>query len=906
MYNKVLRMKRLADENIAEFSLNKLRILNNRWFLYFAFFFFGIIISLTWYEADSFIARGDTYPKINSVETFLKSFYLWSDEHFGYFNPASSVIYHWALWALLEIIFGASLGQTIFYGLMIGGSMLWIYLLTIKFFNNKLAGVLSSLFYVFNFFFVNYSYAQTVSYSAFFIPLLVLLTTNIVDKMKKQLNHIRETVIFLIVASTAIPILYVNPAALYTTIMTVASFWVFYFVTNKDIRKRIAINLFTICISSAILLSWFIFVNYTYLVYSNSSLEFVTETNWQWSHARLTLPNVLRLDGAWAWDDYRDPFYKALYENPFMLTTSYIPISLSFAAFGFAVLKRDEHFWQILFFSTSIALIILFLTNSTNQLGQFVYDVLPYSFTLREPYTKLLPPLVFFMSLLIAYSIKAILSKASFIGKIRSNSPGNNFYIRNRWKGLITIILGSLLLANGSQLIGKNHLESIILPGYGDDFSIYSKPPQYWSEAAKWINQQPGDWKVLFLPNNDYYQMPYDWGYYGVDFLSFYIDKPVVMQQYNYLLPKETTDSIGLIYKTISANDTVTFQHLLDIYNIRYILQRNDVLNDFGERKIIDPALIKSFLSSQNEITKVKQFGKLDIYEFSGLHTMLLSSGVDYDRTKESVTNFDTFNGWYQNLPQIQHLDIDSEQKRIMTATLDQRPSVWATVNSPILLASYYSKYTWEFNIEGENVHKLHIKVAEYDKSQKLLETRQVRSIGDGTISPRQVTVNHVPNNPNTAFIQLQIWHGYNTTKSLPNVIRISDVRLYEEKPSIISISENNDASQEPNKFKLNPTSYRFSLRSDVSGLLILDQVYDPLWQATIGTNIIPSQPVYGVFNGFPIDGDIYEEVTIEYKPQRAFNILLLLSTFMMIICLVIAIRPSFIDKISNTLKTRH
>ena len=340
---------------------------------------------------------------------------------------------------------------------------------------------------------------------------------------------------------------------------------------------------------------------------------------------------------------------------------------------------------------------------------------------------------------------------------MRSASDNDKPSTQNGLKGLLAIVLSFLLLVNGSQLIGKNHLDSIILPSHKDSFGIYSKPPQYWNEAAKWINQQPGNWKVLFLPNDDYYQMPYDWGYYGVDFLSFYIDKPVIMQQYNYLLPKEITDSVGLIYKTILENDTATFQHLMNLYNIRFIMQRNDIIHDFEGRKIIDPILIKSFLSSQIGVVKVRQFEKLDIYEFTNLNTTILSATTDYGSMKESITNFDTFDGWYQNLQQIQHMDIKLKPKPIMTVTLDQKPTVWATINSPILLANYYSTYIWRLNIEGDNVHKLHIKVAEYDKNQKLLDAKQVQGIGSGTINPKQITVSYIPKAPNITFIQLQI-----------------------------------------------------------------------------------------------------------------------------------------------------
>jgi hypothetical protein len=54
------------------------------------------------------------------------------------------------------------------------------------------------------------------------------------------------------------------------------------------------------------------------------------------------------------------------------------------------------------------------------------------------------------------------------------------------------------------------NFESQALP-----FSSHVKVPDYWYQAADWINYQPGDGRVLLTPLNDFYQMPNSWGNYS-------------------------------------------------------------------------------------------------------------------------------------------------------------------------------------------------------------------------------------------------------------------------------------------------------------------------------------------------------------------------------------------------------
>src|SRR5665811_1614519 len=93
--------------------------------------------------------------------------------------------------------------------------------------------------------------------------------------------------------------------------------------------------------------------------------------------------------------------------------------------------------------------------------------------------------------------------------------------IRNKMKSIKVFIL--LFLAF-SFVISSLPL----LTGF-EPTSSYVQIPRYWYQATNWINSQPGNWKVLLTPLNDYYQLPYTWGYYGSDqLLERLFEKPIV------------------------------------------------------------------------------------------------------------------------------------------------------------------------------------------------------------------------------------------------------------------------------------------------------------------------------------------------------------------------------------------
>jgi len=88
--------------------------------------------------------------------------------------------------------------------------------------------------------------------------------------------------------------------------------------------------------------------------------------------------------------------------------------------------------------------------------------------------------------------------------------------------------------------------------------------------------------------------------------------------------------------------------------------------------------------------------------------------------------------------------------------------------------------YQFIIRIHGISTHKVHIKIAEFDLSKKLINVKYVKYIGDGTFDWKVIKFDYVPSSLRVRYIQLQIWHGHLTNKPLPNIIMIDYVKVYD------------------------------------------------------------------------------------------------------------------------------
>lgn len=137
------------------------------------------------------------------------------------------------------------------------------------------------------------------------------------------------------------------------------------------------------------------------------------------------------------------------------------------------------------------------------------------------------------------------------------------------------------------------------------------KIPTYWHEATSWLNAQPRDGSVLFLPFQGF--SVYNWGSPGGDIAPLFLNRPEITQEYGINFPASVQSLLNLFQ---DPNQTENWGGILTELGVQYVVQQNDANWQFYNSP--SPSQMKGLLSSINSLRHVKTFGKLDIYAVRG------------------------------------------------------------------------------------------------------------------------------------------------------------------------------------------------------------------------------------------------------------------------------------------------
>jgi len=138
-------------------------------------------------------------------------------------------------------------------------------------------------------------------------------------------------------------------------------------------------------------------------------------------------------------------------------------------------------------------------------------------------------------------------------------------------------------------------------------------------------------------------------------------------------------------------------------------------------------------------------------------------------------------NEWRNSTPRIQfgalqELILKDES---LIAVLWNSTWGWKLICSPRIRVSYPSAYRFVLRVKGEHAYKVHVKVAEFDANGKWLAGVYLGGVGSGSFEWKTISFDYITQSENVSYIQLQIWHGYDTPEPLPNIIWIDYVKVY-------------------------------------------------------------------------------------------------------------------------------
>ena len=260
-----------------------------------------------------------------------------------------------------------------------------------------------------------------------------------------------------------------------------------------------------------------------------SGSRVVSLATWTWTEGRATIRNAFWLNAIWGWRFPEYYPYAPAYDGlPLKVAAFGLP-AIAFSALALQVrarrdqrVQRDREF-RLAVAAATVALIVIFISTGTNAPGNIVFDPLyslPFGWLLREP-GRFLMLVALAYAVLTAVVVQALVHRNSAIESVRSHRLSS---------GILRFAVAPLVLGT-SILAGFPLFTGAIVPDNRPGLPpAHVKMPGYWTEMAGFVDALPIQGALLVMPPDDFYQMPYTWGYYGSDaFVVEMFHRPVLV-----------------------------------------------------------------------------------------------------------------------------------------------------------------------------------------------------------------------------------------------------------------------------------------------------------------------------------------------------------------------------------------
>lgn len=395
---------------------------------------------------------------------------------------------------------------------------------------------------------------------------------NVTKKFREKIKPIVLSSIILTTISSAVMFDGLILTMLITFVMVIP--WLAHIILSDKIiqKKKIILEstvTLTIIIVITILLSayWIIPIGiYTLTSYVTTTSQAILP----WLHSRAVIENVLTLKAYW-WTEFSETLYStnSVTLNRIYLLFSWIPFLALLNIFPNIKKSKNQLITISLF---TVFLIGIILSMGTNLLGTN-YQIFTLFGIFRDPekFSALIAlPYAFFIALFANKTINYLINKKlSFIKKpiwIKS--------IKITQKTIISLIViffftSSFLIITWPSLTGN----------FRDNYDSLEMPEAY-PIVNSWLKEQEDDFRVLWLPSDDYLQ--FDWSKErGMGEPMRYISRKPTVQTVDPSrdITPWTSLSIMQINHLLVQNETLSIGKILGPMNVKYIIFRDDVVS---------------------------------------------------------------------------------------------------------------------------------------------------------------------------------------------------------------------------------------------------------------------------------------------------------------------------------------
>lgn len=352
---------------------------------------------------------------------------------------------------------------------------------------------------------------------------------------------------------------------------------------------------------------------------SNGTGQLGATSAWAWTEGRSNLANALWLNTTWGWSY---PGYYAFAPGYARLPLSALKYLLPLLAFGvlpvrFALGLADEgrRLERVALAAAGGALFLIVLSTGTKAPGSALFDPLyhlPYGWLLREPGRFLMAAALGYAVLLGVGAQTAADAWAAHpldVEALRGLRSDRTPLARFAAVGvLIAVLIPAYPLAFGQ--LAPDHRP-------GGLASSHSALPPYWTTMARYLNRRAPPGTVMMLPVDDFYQMPYTWGYYGNDgFITDMLSRHVLDPSGQGYAPasSQLLDTVDQVSAALVARQWSLAQRLLGALGVREILVRGDINSTFPGRNIVSPALLAARLRADGGVHLLYRSGPLELF----------------------------------------------------------------------------------------------------------------------------------------------------------------------------------------------------------------------------------------------------------------------------------------------------
>ena len=571
----------------------------------------------SWFEPGRLIAGGDNSPVVGTAWLHgLFAPWAWSGSDLGGPVAKENGLPWAAVYWLVHALGGSpALAERVWYSALFAGAAAACYLLLRVLRVGPPGSTLGALAYVFN------AHAIVVALNPVYLAAMILLAglPAVVLTTASGRWALRRGILLLGASAPLLGYAYRNPPLTFMIVALLAPMpllagWLYGQVAARRALRTFALGLPLLALASTY---WLVPNLLRLKIVATSTLS--SPWSWTWTEGRATLTNGFWLNNGWGWKHAAYYPYAHLYnEFPLVILKFLLPV----VAFSFLALARfrgaggeTTRQARLGMAVSGTALFLVLLSTGTLLPGALVFDPLyrlPLGWLLREPGK-------FLMLGGLAYAV--LLALATEAARERLNA----FLQRGEWRwisalrrpGLGLVPIGAAVLAPAFPL-----MTGAIAPDHRPQLpSVHVSVPAYWTAMASYLNSRAQPGNLLVLPEDDFYQMRYTWGYYGADgFITGLIARNVVDPVAQGYSPasRQLRGAVGLVQRGLLARDWPSVQRTLTAIGTPLLLVRGDVDTGFSRRHITPPTELERALREDRNMRLVRRFGRLELFMIRG------------------------------------------------------------------------------------------------------------------------------------------------------------------------------------------------------------------------------------------------------------------------------------------------